>query len=109
MVQMTALRSLRYGNRKLTAGDTFSATRRDARVLTAVKHALPSDPDEAPGPEPVVEPVVEEAPKRRRRKVVEVEQPDQAAGTWHEANWPKAEPSGHFYERRDMVAEDPQE
>lgn len=104
MVQMTALRSLRYGNRKLTAGDTFSATRRDARVLTAVKHATLADPDEVPEPEPpVVEPVVEEAPKRRRRKVldaVDVEPP---------ALEGPPELSQHFYERRDMRAEDPQE
>lgn len=36
---MTALRSLLYGGRRLSAGETFEATRSDARVLRGIKKA----------------------------------------------------------------------
>jgi hypothetical protein len=35
-IHMIASKRLRYGTRALRAGDTFEATRQDARVLTAV-------------------------------------------------------------------------
>lgn len=40
-IQMVARRDMRYGTRRLKAGDSFEATRADARILTAVKRAEP--------------------------------------------------------------------
>lgn len=40
-IQMVARRDMRYGTRRLKAGDPFEATRADARILTAVKRADP--------------------------------------------------------------------
>lgn len=116
-MKMKSLTSHRYAGRRLSAGETFEASRRDARVLTAVGHAkVEHDAPVAvavapPAPEPVVVAVLEapaeEAPKRRRRKTEETtEEPVPAE--------PAAEPVEptrlrRFFERRDMQAEDTKE
>ena len=73
-IPMIARKSLRYGTRRLRAGDTFDAARQDARVLTAVGLAsehkpgkpvpvrVPRKPAPAPRvqePEAFVDPEVE--------------------------------------------------
>jgi hypothetical protein len=37
MVSMVATRRMRYGTRRLVAGDTFSATRDEARIFRALR------------------------------------------------------------------------
>jgi len=49
MVQLTARKSMAYANRRLSAGDSFTANRRDARILVAIGKAL-GDGVEAPAP-----------------------------------------------------------
>lgn len=41
MKPMQATKALRYGTRRLLAGDTFEASARDARILTAIGKAKP--------------------------------------------------------------------
>lgn len=40
-VQMVASKSMRYGTRRLQAGDMFEADSKDARLLAAIKRATP--------------------------------------------------------------------
>lgn len=48
MVKMIARKTLRYGTRRLVADDQFDATRADARVLTALRMAVPHVEPAAP-------------------------------------------------------------
>lgn len=47
-MDLIAKRSFRYGTRALTAGELFTASRRDARILKALKKAV----DAPAAPEP---------------------------------------------------------
>lgn len=52
-MKVRALRSQRYRNRALSAGDEFEASRQDARVLVALRRAEGvKDPEPEPEPEP---------------------------------------------------------
>ena len=42
---MIANRSMTYGTRRLAAGDLFTASRRDAGLLSALKRARPAGPE----------------------------------------------------------------
>lgn len=46
--QMTATRAFRYGTRALKAGDEFTASRADARVLEAIGRAAPAQAAKPP-------------------------------------------------------------
>lgn len=66
MVKLIANRSMRYGTRRLMAGDVFEARHKDARVLVLLKRAdkyvAPKrgrKPKQAEEPVAVVDPVVE--------------------------------------------------
>ncbi len=56
MPDLIALKSMSYATRRLQAGDTFPASRRDARVLVAIRKAEYVTADAVPEePEPVTD------------------------------------------------------
>lgn len=60
---MVATKAFRYATRAMMAGDYFEASRRDAKILTAVgkaEVAKPRQPVEVPAPPVVVKPDVDD-------------------------------------------------
>ena len=66
MVKLIAKRSQTYATRRLTAGDVFEASNRDARILTAIGRAARYVEPDAPV-EPVEQQAPVEKPKRQRK------------------------------------------
>lgn len=58
MQKLIASKTMRYATRMLSAGDDFTASARDARLLIALKRAAPYVP---PAPEPMIEQLREQA------------------------------------------------
>ncbi|MDR7040561.1 hypothetical protein J2X36_005344 [Methylobacterium sp. BE186] len=109
-VDQIATKAMRYGGRILKPGDTFQASRRDARVLQAIGKS---------GPPPQVDPAPQADPEEET-KAAEIEQlraeyeatiGDAADGRWGAAKLREkiaaaTEPKGGSYQRRDLRAED---
>lgn len=57
--RLEAVRSLKYGTRRMLPGDVFDATNRDARVLVALGRAQAAKAAMTPPPEPPADPAAD--------------------------------------------------
>lgn len=85
-VKMVALDRMRYGTRRLLAGDTFEAPAAEARVWTALKKAkeAPLRPPAALSKPPAA--LVKKVPKKNEEPQPVAEQPDEVAAVIAEAD-----------------------
>ncbi|GEP06427.1 hypothetical protein [Methylobacterium oxalidis] len=115
-IDQIATKAMRYGGRVLKPGDTFQASRRDARVLQAIgKSGPPPQADPSPQANPAPQVDLEEETKaaeiEQLRAEYEATTGDAADGRWgapklREKIAAPKEPKGGSYQRRDLRAED---
>ncbi|MER2263509.1 hypothetical protein [Methylobacterium oxalidis] len=109
-VDQIATKAMRYGGRVLKPGDTFQASRRDARVLQAIGKAERA-PQADPAPPVDPEEETKAAEIEQLRAAYEAVTGDAPDGRWGAAKLREkiaaaTEPRGGSYQRRDLRAED---